>query len=1291
MPNTLEALFAKPVKPPLPQLERFLSMTPEQMAEELPYLGEMEQRMLDAEIQKAVGPAPEEANPLGVDLEAAYRATPQMADLSETNHGSRQLVTLGRGARNHIASLAFRATDAVGITDGMADAANRDAEAVSRANAEINDEAFTNGWKASAGASGAQSVLEMIPGAIVGGGALRTGHKVAAAVLPALFGGVNQANIATTSGSDKGLEGVELAGYAIGQGAAEALFELATMKVGKGVAPMLNKLFAQQPAREAVKRGFAEAAKELALNYGVEYTTEMMTGATQAYLDQLYGMDPNALTPDSLWQMAKETAIAVAVMSGSSGSIDLARGAQESLQDRFAVPGVQPATTANPNAASATPASVAAPFIDPSTGMPDDPEVIDGLGGNAVPPAAVQSNGEQQGATPRETPRETPRSEGRREEDTHDSMTGVFNSKTIRERMAKHEDDPNSAILYLDIDDFKAVNDIHGHDVGDEVLGAFGAMLKKHFGAEGSPHAPGRAGGEEFVVVVDTRDPELQNRLKAFLDDAQGITVDGDPITVSGGLRRGGEERTVKDKQVYHAFADDLLLQAKAEGKNRIALDQEGGVGYIEGKKAGRKRYVEQLDRQEVARRAKRILGESEVLPPELRDALSRTVQALEAGTERGGGEGGSGPAEAAADTSQDVSAGPGTGVSATKEAQAVASHHGIDLKDVTPTGRGGKQITQLDVIRHKNEIDGTAEKDRQREIRQARARVSKPEHEMSLEESRERSMLHGRLLTDLTDEDLSLDYAHHAPAGASPDEIRKALRANIDDRVAFQQEVYQTQIADKQPGERPTTAGHYRRVKQALKEGHRVHASVVEHYPDLRDEFSGQIDGLEEEAPASAPAPEPSLDDESYRVQRETADKVLANPNDQSHSMRELRVTLSYLDRQFRHYARKNQEAKEAGAPLPSRDLLDSIQREMDNVQRIIQERESARNSDAERSANAKKAIKAGMSLGRINGEDFAQEARAEIRRRIYEHLMVKDHRYMTGMTAALEAAVDAAKSMSEVTSAIQRLIPDAKLNIYESAYNRWVYNKYNGQMSVGSDSVSDTPSAPVTTTTPPWMMSRRDYQLSKAKGNPPILNSADGRDHEKAVRAALEAGEHVPHAVMEDYPDLAKGEDVKLPQAVFRDQLRAAVAKSQKYKPGTSGHEEATERMGELNEQNEGWFDEIMLEYKPETPKAPQAKPFDPNARRIGLFYDPDATGITIDPLLGQGVVGAGATKAAIDEAARGTHRQEATDGKWRLHKLDVDVDGGSGQAKVEARELVDPLARRATNLRLLLECLT
>ena len=86
----------------------------------------------------------------------------------------------------------------------------------------------------------------------------------------------------------------------------------------------------------------------------------------------------------------------------------------------------------------------------------------------------------------------------------HDGLTSLPNREHLRERLDQilAQADPGGAaiaVLYLDLDDFKAINDAHGHDIGDELLRIVAARLTRTIRAE---DVVGRMGGDEFVCVV---------------------------------------------------------------------------------------------------------------------------------------------------------------------------------------------------------------------------------------------------------------------------------------------------------------------------------------------------------------------------------------------------------------------------------------------------------------------------------------------------------------------------------------------------------------------------------------------------------------------------------------------------------------------------------------------------------------------------------------------------------------------------------------------------------------------
>ncbi|WP_082674436.1 diguanylate cyclase [Thiohalocapsa sp. ML1] len=159
-----------------------------------------------------------------------------------------------------------------------------------------------------------------------------------------------------------------------------------------------------------------------------------------------------------------------------------------------------------------------------------------------------------------------------------DSMTGLLNHGAglamLAERLAADAaGGAGTAVLMLDLDHFKQINDRHGHQVGDEVLRAVAAALQAHAGAYG---ICSRYGGEEFLLVrrVLTMDEARQfaegvrqavNRLRF----AQG------PEQVTGSLgvavaRADTGERDTPEQLI--ARADEALYQAKRAGRDCVVL-----------------------------------------------------------------------------------------------------------------------------------------------------------------------------------------------------------------------------------------------------------------------------------------------------------------------------------------------------------------------------------------------------------------------------------------------------------------------------------------------------------------------------------------------------------------------------------------------------------------------------------------------------------------------------------------------------------------------------------------------
>lgn len=162
---------------------------------------------------------------------------------------------------------------------------------------------------------------------------------------------------------------------------------------------------------------------------------------------------------------------------------------------------------------------------------------------------------------------------------TTDGLTQVANHRAFQERLreefrrAQRYDDPMALIL-MDIDHFKAVNDTHGHLVGDEVLKAVAKALK---GAVRETDFIARYGGEEFAVVLPKT--HLAGALTVAERMSQSLKstrtgVDG-AIRVTGSFGVSGfPGRGVTTAEQLLKTADDALYRSKREGRNKISLFQ---------------------------------------------------------------------------------------------------------------------------------------------------------------------------------------------------------------------------------------------------------------------------------------------------------------------------------------------------------------------------------------------------------------------------------------------------------------------------------------------------------------------------------------------------------------------------------------------------------------------------------------------------------------------------------------------------------------------------------------------
>ncbi|HZW02574.1 MAG TPA: sensor domain-containing diguanylate cyclase [Anaerolineaceae bacterium] len=126
------------------------------------------------------------------------------------------------------------------------------------------------------------------------------------------------------------------------------------------------------------------------------------------------------------------------------------------------------------------------------------------------------------------------------------------------------------ALLFIDIDHFKRVNDQHGHSVGDRVLQMVADTLRLNLRAA---DYLGRWGGEEFLVVLEYIDAEgmvrIGEKLRRLVSQAQWDLADGNvQVTISIGATLARTDDTLES---WVARADRLLYASKHAGRNRLS------------------------------------------------------------------------------------------------------------------------------------------------------------------------------------------------------------------------------------------------------------------------------------------------------------------------------------------------------------------------------------------------------------------------------------------------------------------------------------------------------------------------------------------------------------------------------------------------------------------------------------------------------------------------------------------------------------------------------------------------
>ena len=159
-----------------------------------------------------------------------------------------------------------------------------------------------------------------------------------------------------------------------------------------------------------------------------------------------------------------------------------------------------------------------------------------------------------------------------------DGLTGISNRRQCEEALtseisrADRLGTPLTLVL-ADLDDFKAINDLHGHATGDDVLREFAAVLRA---TVRDSDLAGRWGGEEFMLLLPGADAvggaQLADRVRTSLMERSFVGQEGAAVSVTCSFGVAQHSPGLDERDLF-AAADRALYRAKREGKNRVELD----------------------------------------------------------------------------------------------------------------------------------------------------------------------------------------------------------------------------------------------------------------------------------------------------------------------------------------------------------------------------------------------------------------------------------------------------------------------------------------------------------------------------------------------------------------------------------------------------------------------------------------------------------------------------------------------------------------------------------------------
>ncbi len=162
----------------------------------------------------------------------------------------------------------------------------------------------------------------------------------------------------------------------------------------------------------------------------------------------------------------------------------------------------------------------------------------------------------------------------------HDPLTGLLNRRGLQDRIAAAQarqarDGVPAALAVVDLDDFKLVNDRHGHQAGDGFLRQVAEALR---GALRGSDVAARVGGDEFALLLEDCDEAAAAPIVERVVAAASGSITGQPVTVSAGIAtlrpQDGADAALRE-------ADIALYHAKEQGKNRAVRYSGAGTSTL--------------------------------------------------------------------------------------------------------------------------------------------------------------------------------------------------------------------------------------------------------------------------------------------------------------------------------------------------------------------------------------------------------------------------------------------------------------------------------------------------------------------------------------------------------------------------------------------------------------------------------------------------------------------------------------------------------------------------------------